>query len=60
MHHDLSAALAGSRERELRTVVRRPDHLMAHALELALDGDVPPSRRVRRTRPSTRSGRRSS
>ncbi|NPD05619.1 hypothetical protein HN031_13075 [Nocardioides sp. zg-1308] len=58
MHHDLSAALAGSRERELRTVVRRPDHLMAHALEL--DGDVPPSRRVRRTRPSTRSRRRSS
>ena len=34
MHHDLSTALAGSRERELRTVVRRPDRLMGHELEL--------------------------
>jgi hypothetical protein len=56
MHHDLSTTLAGSRERELRTVVRRPDRLMAHELELA----APPSRRTRRSHHSTRSRRRSS
>lgn len=59
MHHDLSTALAGSRERELRTVVRHPDRLMAHALELELDGAVPLIRRVRRPHHSVRSRRRS-
>jgi hypothetical protein len=34
MHHVLNAALASSRERELRTVARRPDHLMSRLLEL--------------------------
>ena len=58
MHHTLNAALADSRERELRTVVRRPDRLMAHALEL--EGATPPSLRERRTHHTTRSRRRSS
>jgi hypothetical protein len=35
MHPDLSMTLAGSRERELRAVVRRPDRLMSRVLELA-------------------------
>jgi len=39
MHPVLSITLAGSRERELRTVVRRPGHLMSRALEL--EGDAP-------------------
>jgi hypothetical protein len=56
MHHDLTTALAGSRERELRTVVRRPGRLMAHALEL--DGALLPSRHPRRSHHSTRSRRR--
>ena len=60
MHHDLSTALAGSRERELRTVVRRPDRLMAHALELELDTAVAPRRRSRRSHHATRSRMRSS
>jgi hypothetical protein len=34
MNHTLATALATSRERELRTVVRRPERLMAHVLEL--------------------------
>ena len=34
MHHTLTTVLASSRERELRTVVRRPDRLMARVLEL--------------------------
>jgi len=34
MHHALSTTLASSRERELRTVVRRPEHLMSRLLEL--------------------------
>lgn len=36
MHPVLSIALAGSRERELRTVVRRPDRLMSRVLEITL------------------------
>ena len=36
MNHTLNEAIAGSRERELRTVVRRPDRLMAHALDLEI------------------------
>ena len=58
MHHLLYTALADTRERELRTVVRRPDRLMAHALEL--EGDTPPSRRLRRSSLATRSRRRTS
>lgn len=58
MHHDLSTALAGSRERELRTVVRHPDRLMAHELEL--DCAAPRSRHVRRSHHTVRSRRRSS
>jgi hypothetical protein len=34
MHHALNITLASSRERELRTVVRRPDRVMARLLEL--------------------------
>ena len=34
MHHALSTTLASARERELRTVVRRPERLMARLLEL--------------------------
>ena len=60
MHHDLNTVLAGSRERELRTVVRHPDHLMAHSLELELDRAVPRSRRTRRSHHTVRSRRRSS
>lgn len=35
MHPIFNITLAGSRERELRTVARRPDHLMSRVLELA-------------------------
>ncbi len=35
MHPVLNMTLASSRERELRTVVRRPDRLMSRVLELA-------------------------
>ena len=42
MHQSLTTVLATSRERELRTVVRRPDRLMARVLELQAD---PPHRR---------------
>jgi len=56
MHHTLSATLAGSRERELRSVARRPEHLMSRELELAADGR--PGRRALRTlRHSLRSPR---
>lgn len=34
MHHALTATLASSREREIRTAVRRPERLMARLLEL--------------------------
>jgi hypothetical protein len=34
MHHELNITLASSRERELRTVVRRPERLMTRLLEL--------------------------
>lgn len=34
MHHALSTMLATSRERELRTLVRTPERLMARVLEL--------------------------
>jgi hypothetical protein len=37
MHPALSITLAGSRERELRTVARRPDHLMSRVLELTVE-----------------------
>ena len=57
MHPDLNATLAGSRERELRTVARRADHLMARVLRL--ESDAPTSRRtprgIRRSPRSTRS-----
>lgn len=46
MHHVLSATLASARERELRTVARRPAHLMSRVLEL--EGDAPRSRRTPR------------
>jgi hypothetical protein len=42
MHHTLTAALARSRECELRAVVRRPDRLMARALQL--QAETPPGR----------------
>jgi len=35
MNDTLTTVLATSRERELRTVVRRPDRLMARVLELS-------------------------
>ena len=35
MYHNLTAVLASSRERELRTIADRPDRLMAHEAELA-------------------------
>ena len=35
MHHHLSAELANDRERELRSLVHRPERLMARELELA-------------------------
>jgi hypothetical protein len=47
MHHLLYTALADTRERELRTVVRRPDRLMARVLELV--DDAPPRRGARRS-----------
>ena len=53
MHHSLTTVLATSRERELRTVVRRPDRLMARVLEL--QAHAPTSRRTRRSLPTTRS-----
>ena len=53
MHHSLTTVLATSRERELRTVVRRPDRLMAHVLEL--QADTPPRRRTHRLLHATRS-----
>ena len=46
MNTTLTTVLATSRERELRTVVRRPDRLMAHVLEL--QADTPPRRRTHR------------
>ncbi|WP_416956637.1 hypothetical protein ACNKF0_06040 [Nocardioides sp. T5] len=53
MHHSLTTVLATSRERELRTVVRRPDRLMAHVLEL--EADAPPRRRATHRLHATRS-----
>jgi len=53
MNHSLTTVLATSRERELRTVVRRPDRLMARVLEL--EADTPPRRRTRRPLHATRS-----
>lgn len=53
MHPTLTTVLATSRERELRTVVRRPDRLMARVLEL--EADPPASRRPRRFLHATRS-----
>lgn len=47
MHHTLTAALAYSRERELRTVVRRPDRLMARVLQL--QEETPRSRPTHRS-----------
>jgi hypothetical protein len=53
MHHTFSATLADSRQRELSALARRPDHLMARALELA---DAAPGRRgFRRARRSAES-----
>lgn len=34
MHHELTATLASSREREIRTAARRPERLMTHLAEL--------------------------
>ena len=34
MHHTMTAQLASSRERELRSLVHRPDRRMTHELEL--------------------------
>jgi len=53
MNTTLTTVLATSRERELRTVVRRPDRLMARVLELEVD--TPPRRRTHRPRHATRS-----
>ena len=53
MHHTLTTVLATSRERELRTVVRRPDRLMARVLEL--QADTPPRRRATHSLHATRS-----
>ena len=53
MHHTLTTVLAASRERELRTVVRRPERLMARVLEL--EADTPPSRRTTRSLHAARS-----
>ena len=53
MHHSIATVLATSRERELRTVVRRPDRLMAHVLEL--QAHPPKSRRTPRSLHTTRS-----
>lgn len=52
MHHTLTTVLATSRERELRTVVRRPDRLMARVLEL--EANPPPRRRAPRSVHATR------
>jgi hypothetical protein len=57
MQHTLTTALATSRERELRTVVRRPDRLMARVLEL--EANPSPSRRAPHSPHTTRSWRRS-
>ncbi len=57
MQHTLTTVLATSRERELRTVVRRPDLLMARVLEL--EANPAPSRRAPRSVHATRSWRRS-
>ena len=53
MHPTLTTVLATSREREPRTVVRRPDRLMARVLEL--EADPPASRRAPRFLHATRS-----
>ncbi|MCY4725497.1 hypothetical protein NYO98_04330 [Nocardioides sp. STR2] len=53
MNATLTTVLATSRERELRTVVRRPDRLMARLLEL--EGHAPPRRRTHRPLHATRS-----
>jgi hypothetical protein len=53
VHHTLTTVLATSRERELRTVVRRPDRLMARVLEL--EANPSPSRRTPRFPHATRS-----
>ena len=53
MNTTLTTVLATSRERELRTVVRRPDRLMARVLEL--QAGPPPRRRTRRPFHATRS-----
>lgn len=52
MHHTLTTVLATSRERELRTVVRRPDRLLARVLEL--EAETPPRRRASRSIHATR------
>ena len=57
MNTTLTTVLATSRERELRTVVGRPDRLMARVLEL--EADTPPRRGTHRTLHATRSRRRS-
>ena len=53
MNTTLTTVLATSRERELRTVVRRPDRLMARVLELEVD--TPPRWRATRSLHPTRS-----
>jgi hypothetical protein len=53
MNATLTTVLATSRERELRTVVRRPDRLMARVLEL--QAHPPTSRRTHRLPHATRS-----
>ena len=53
MHQSLATVLATSRERELRTVVRRPDRLMARVLEL--QAHPPTRRRAPRSLHATRS-----
>jgi hypothetical protein len=53
VHHSLTTVLAASRELELRTVVRRPDRLMARVLEL--EASPPASRRAPRFLRATRS-----
>ena len=51
MHHSLTTVLATSRERELRTVVRRPDRLMARVLELQAHSPTSGARSARSTPP---------
>ena len=53
MNTTLTTVLATSRERELRTVVRRPDRLMARVLEL--EADTTHSRRATHSLHATRS-----